>query len=245
MRQLWIIPALMLCSLSHAETQTEQPTEWALPTIWGESTEAPEQKPYQLPRFDESTQGDHYTQIRPLAEAPALDPDALFTSIQNCYPEPSKFRLELDLEASYRDRKTYDLTGSEIGQHYIGIVARMPLYSANEMSRQRLQEHKRRTETAAAIGALMTALANRNNAVRELGLFSSLEARSQVRVAQGVAETAEQVGYLTSVAAAHAAVIRAEAAIVEQRLALSGQCADGPDRTRMAAWLKRITELPR
>jgi hypothetical protein len=210
---------------------------------WAEPAEAvPKPKPYRLPKFQGGA--DHYTQIPPLVPSPGVDVDALYRSVIDCYPEPSKFRLDVDLETSYRDRTTYDLTGAAVGQHYVGIVARMPLYSATELNREREREYRRRTDTAKTVGALVKALADRDTAIRQLGLYSSLEARAQVRVAQGVAETGEQVKYLEKVAAAHEAQISAETALIEHRLALVAQCADDT-ASQLNAYLTRLTALKR
>ncbi|WP_051227871.1 hypothetical protein [Oceanospirillum beijerinckii] len=233
---LFILGLLFLAPPARAETpattdppaaESPEPTFWqTIPIFSGPAEPVPEIKTYQLPRFDPEAQGNHHTPIAPLQLAPAIDYDALYQATLNCYPEKSKFGLEVELEGAYRNRKTYDYTGSEIGQHYIGVVARMPLYSASELNREREKEYKRRTDTAATIGAFLSALAKRNHAIRELGLYQSLEARSQIRVMQGVAETAEQVRYLERVAQAQEALISAETAIAQHRLSLIASCSD-------------------
>src|SRR5690606_10273910 len=238
------IPALPLAiALSAvAAPETEPAPPWyTVKNPWAEPAEAvPKPKPYRLPKFQGGA--DHYTQIPPLAPSPGVDVDALYRSVIDCYPEPSKFRLDVDLETSYRDRTTYDLTGAAVGQHYVGIVARMPLYSATELNREREREYRRRTDTAKTVGALVKALADRDTAIRRLGLYSSLEARAQVRVAQGVAETGEQVKYLEKVAAAHEAQITAETALIEHRLTLVAQCADDT-ASQLNSYLLRLTAL--
>jgi len=102
----------------------------------------------------------------------------------------------------------------------------MPLYSAAELNREREKEYKRRTDTAKTIGDFLAALAKRNHSIRELGLYQSLEARSQVRVMQGVAEATEQVRYLEKVARTQETLIIAETAIAQHRLGLIASCAD-------------------
>ncbi|MFK7161839.1 hypothetical protein V6U78_12415 [Marinospirillum sp. MEB164] len=222
---------------------------WPLHNPWADAatdpTPPPRIQPYELPRFDEQIQGDHHTQIPPLRTAPYVDGDLIFQSVMNCYPEPSKFRLELELEGRYGTRGQYDSTGQiEIGGYYAGIVARMPLYSATELNREREREYMRRTATAETIGQLMAALARRNHAIRELGLYTSLEARSQVRVAQGVVGVDEQVQYLRKVAEAQQALIMAESELVQHRLSLVAQC-DDRQADSVNAYLRRITRLPR
>lgn len=192
----------------------------------GDASPAPLVKPYKLPRFGGEI-GDHWTQTAPIKSAPAVDVEGLFYAVLACYPEKSKFRIEIDLEARYGNRSSYDVSGAEIGQHYAGIVARMPLYSASELSRERDREFKRRTDLGETIGFFIQALAQRNHALRELGLYSSLEARAQIRVAQGVAETTEQVRFLEKVAAAQLSLITAETALIQHRLNLISGCEDG------------------
>lgn len=247
MKKLLLISLLATTATAQDEPQNTAPvtkSAWLeLHNPWAENpTPAPTTQPYRLPRMG-GDHGSYHNPIKPLQTAPAVDSDGLYRSVLACYPEKSKFRLELELQTSYANRETYDYTGSSIGQHYIGVVAKMPLYSATEISREREKEYKRRGDTAAAIGALMSALADRNHAIRELGLYSSLEARSQIRVAQGVAETSEQVGYLERVAAAQRSLIASQAALTQHRLALVSQCADnkaGP----INAYIQRLTRLP-
>lgn len=222
MKNYLFLPLLLLSPLLYAEGDF-----WSRTPIFSGSAEPPpEIKPYQLPRFDPAATGDHYTPIEPLKTAPAVDYDALYTAALRCYPEPSKFGLEVELETAYRSRKTYDYTGADIGQHYIGLVARMPLYSTTELNREREREHRRRTDTAKSIGEFLKALAQRNHALREMGLYQSLEARAQVRVSQGVADTAEQVKYLEKIAKTQESLITAETALAEHRLALISGCSD-------------------
>ncbi|MBB1489601.1 hypothetical protein [Oceanospirillum sediminis] len=221
----------------------EPPTEsfWQIAPIFsGQAEPPPEIRTYQLPRFDNHAQGNHHSAVPPLKLAPAIDYDALYQAALNCYPEKSKFGLEVELEGAFKNRKTYDYTGSEIGQHYIGLVARMPLYSASELNREREREYKRRTETASTIGAFLQALAKRNHSIRQLGLYQSLEARSQIRVQQGVATTAEQVQFLEKVALAQESLITAETALAEHRLGLIAACSD--DKAPLLNdYLKRIS----
>lgn len=220
--------------------------EWNIKNLWAEpegERKVPRVKPYELPRFGAGyNEGDHHTQIPPLQLAPYVDGEGIFYAALNCFPEKSKFRLELDLEGRYSTRTAYDLTdGQELGQYYGAIVARVPLYSATELSREREREYIRRTATAEAVGALMQALAERNHALRELGLYTSLEARSQVRVLQGVADVNEQVGHLNKVASAQKNLIMAETNLVRQRLMLIGQCADDK-ADHLNGYIKNLTK---
>lgn len=223
----------------------EQSEGFKIPNFWfNDGIPPPPQKPYQLPRFDNNYKEDHYTPIAPIKTAPYVSAEKLFYTIVHCYPDLSKFGLELSLEANYKNRNSFDVTNNaSIGRHYIGIVARMPLYSATDLNREREREHSRRAQTAALIGKFMDNLAQRNHAVRELGLYSSLEARSQIRVMQGVADTTEQVRYLERVAKAQRDLITAEAMLVRYRLEMVAMCANDK-ATRISHYIKRLSKLP-
>jgi hypothetical protein len=119
----------------------------------------------------------------------------------------------------------------------------MPLYSTTEQSRERQWEYQRRTATATAVAAFTQALADRNYAYRMMGLYLSLEARSQQRVAQGVANISEQVTLLEKVASTHRDVLGHEAKLVEHRLALVAMCeeAQSPIVNR---YLEQLAHLP-
>lgn len=235
---------LSINSATAAEQAESAPLVWQISNPFSEPTDPPPKaEPYKLPRFDGSMAGDHYTAVPPIRHAPAVDAEALYHAVLSCYPERSKFSIEIDLEGAYRDRRVYDSTGSQIGQHYIGIVARMPLYSSTELSRERDREYKRRTDTADTVARFMQALADRNHAHREIGLYSSLEARAQVRVAQGIAMTEEQVRYLEKVAKAQRSLIQSETDLIKHRLALVGQCSD-TQANRINGYIKELAYLP-
>ena len=240
-RALYLI-LLLVCSTLIAAEETKT---FEIPNFWfNDGEDPPPQKPYKLPRFDPHYEENHYTPIAPLKMAPYIDAELLFTTINNCYPEPSKFGIDVSLEANYGNRTGFDINGASIGRHYIGIVARMPLYSATELNREREREHMRRAQTAALIGSFMTQMAKRNHAVRELGLYSSLEARSQVRVLQGVTDTGEQVRYLEKVADAQRNLITAEALLIRYRLEMVAMCENGKAGA-ISSYIKRLTRLPK
>ena len=69
-------------------------------------------------------------------------------------PEPTRFNMELDLEARLRTEGVVTADNAILGKEYIGIVASMPLFSASKMNRQREREYVRRTATAELIGRL-------------------------------------------------------------------------------------------
>lgn len=163
-----------------------------------------------------------------------------------CYPEKSKFKIDLNLIAGVRSNfDEYDNDDwPEISDHYIGIVGKMPLYSTTEQSRERQWEYQRRVATATTVAAFVQSLAERNYAYRLMGLYLSLEARSQARVEKGVANVAEQVTYLEKVASTHKEVLAHEAKIVEYRLALVAMCDNG-QADSMNTYLQRLAVLPK
>ena len=208
----------------------------------GKKQAPPEVKPFVLPTLT-GEQVDFQGYMNPLVPAPVLDSDGIFQQAINCYPEPTKFNMELDLEAGLRTEGVVTADHVTLGKEYIGIVASMPLFSASEMNRQREREYVRRTATSELIGRFLTAIAVRNHAQRETTLYRALEARSQVRVKKGVVSTDEQVAYMEKLMAAHKTLIQAEADITATRLAIAGQCSDDK-RPVLNNWLKRVSALP-
>jgi hypothetical protein len=136
--------------------------------------DAPKVEPFQLPTFD-GRAGTTNEYIEPLVEAPRVDADAIYAATLNCYPGASTWHIDVNLEAGYRTRGATGLDDTGIGGHYVGIVARMPLYSISELEREQSREAQRRAETAALVGQYISALNKRNTAHRELGLYSALE----------------------------------------------------------------------
>jgi hypothetical protein len=93
------------------------------------------------------------------------------------------------------------------------------------------------------VADFIAAIASRNHAIRELTLYRGLEARSALRVQQGISEAREQVTYLEKVAASHETLIKQEAKIMESRLKLSGMC-DPVNEKKINHWLKTISAVP-
>jgi hypothetical protein len=187
--------------------------------------------PYQIPTF--SGKENSFKQhgfAPPMQPAMEIDSDLLFRSVVNCFPERVPWGLELDAVAGarYVDQNnsitTFDTSG--LAKHYVGVVAKMPLYSAEEINRQRQSEYTRREDVAKNVEAFLSALAAQRRAKRQLGLFTSLEARAQERVALGLADSTEQITYLEKVIDAQSKLDDAEAGLNGARLALVGQCRD-------------------
>ena len=231
-------------------TTTSQPETTTAPAWWpwavgSELEKPPEVKPYQIPTM--AGDGvDYHDQPAPIVKAPAIDADAVFSQVIACYPERSKFNIDVDLRAAIRSSDVLDLqdTATGLGKSYVGIVASMPLYSGKELDREKEREYQRRKDTAKAVADFISAIAGRNHAVRELALYRSLEARSAVRVKEGITEATEQVGYLEKVASAQDKLISEEAKIMESRLLLAGMC-DPKNAQTIGGWLKKISAVPK
>lgn len=196
----------------------------------------PDIRPYEIPRFSgrgrSADRGDadtdfHY--IPPVKLSKLLDADAIYRMAINCFPERPQWGLELKAVAGARltdDNRvsTFDTAG--LARYYAGIVAEMPIYSADELHRVRQEETRRRAEAATHVAALLKALADRDRALRMIGIGESVEAREQFRISQDVGTAETQIGYLKEVAGAYGDLAAANAAIVAARLALAGQCRD-------------------
>jgi hypothetical protein len=234
---IWI----SLCAFSAAYAN-----DWGISVPWEEAEVLPpEIKPYELPTL--KGKAPHYNVPTPaLTPAPKVDPDAIFNTVLKCYPEKSKFKLDLNLVAGMKSNiDEYDPEGwPEITEHYIGIVGKMPLYSTTEQSRERQWEYQRRTATATSVASFTQSLADRNYAYRLMGLYLSLEARAQLRVKKGVANVSEQVALLEKVASSHRDVLAHEAKIVEHRLALVAMC-EATYTDQMNRYLQKLAYLPR
>ncbi|TXH62531.1 MAG: hypothetical protein E6Q84_01135 [Thiothrix sp.] len=232
------------------EVDTEISKDTATAPAWwpwkpgSELEKPPDVKPYQIPTM--AGDGlDYHAKPAPIVQAPAIDADAVFSRVIACYPEKSKFDIDVDLRAAIRSSDVLDLedTATGLGKSYVGIVASMPLYSGKELDREKEREYQRRKDTAKAVSDFVTAIAGRNHAVRELALYRSLEARSAVRVKEGITEATEQVGYLEKVASSQEKLIGEEAKIMESRLLLAGMC-DPANAKTIGGWLKTISAVP-
>ena len=219
------------------------PSYW--PWAEGEAEKPPEIQTYHLPTLA----GDgvnYHAKPAPLAKAPALNPDAVYQTVLSCYPEKSNFSIDVALRASVRSTEVLDESdlSSGLGKSYVGIVANMPLYSSQELNREREREYMRRKDTAKAVADFISAIAGRNQSMRELALYRSLEARSAIRVQSGIVEATEQVGYLEKVATAQEKLVKEETQIIESRLLLAGMC-DPANAAKVGGWLERLSQLPK
>ena len=94
----------------------------------GEEQTPPEVKPFKLPSLTGEAV-DFHGYLPPLVAAPRLDADGIFEQAVNCFPEASKFKVEVTLEGGLRSQDILTADNTHIGKSYAGIVARMPLYS--------------------------------------------------------------------------------------------------------------------
>lgn len=194
-------------------------------------------QPFLLPTYSGESPSLHAPD-KPPAPGPAPDARDLYERALACWPVRSLFRGEVTLEGRLRnERGLYldDSNGVSSGgsRASAALVARLPLYSAIELDREREREWSRRVRVAESAGAFVSVLAERDKLRRQLDLLRALERRSQERVRAGVAETAEQVGFMEKVAGAEGEIVRLSGLLQKARIELLGNChenqADGLD----------------
>jgi hypothetical protein len=117
----------------------------------------PKVKPYEIPTF--GPKRNYRDAPAQWQKAPKIDGDAIFRMVIACYPSKSRWNLDVDLQAAVRTANAVDITGTEIGKSTVGIVARMPLYSATELDREREREYRRRSDTASKVADFVGHLA--------------------------------------------------------------------------------------
>lgn len=209
----------------------------------GEQQDITKIQPYQIPRFNGKT--DDFQHISPIKKSKPIDGDEVFRMIVNCFPERSRWdgwKIKAQGGLRYSEKNTISvLDESGLARHYVGIVAEMPLFAPDETYRQQEQERGRRKDIAGNIAELLKSMADRDRALRKIGIAESVEARSQLRVQRGIAPAEEQIGYLKDVANAVGDLDAANAAIAGARITLSGQCRAGAAE-QVNDYLTRITK---
>lgn len=212
--------------------------------------------PYTLPTYDGKRDG---TKAPPTGEyklAAAPNAKELFDMVVSCWPERSWLRAELAAESRITRRVSdaqnnttmFDpvagqyTTSSAGTDKYVGVVFRIPLFSAIELDKEREREIMRRSKIADGVGEYVTALAEYQMHERELRLMSSLERRAQERVAAGVTETNEQVKYLERVAQLDRSMVGQKARLIKSRMSLQGMCAENK-AWLIDEYLKRFKEV--
>jgi hypothetical protein len=236
---------LAIFAVSPAPTFAEEKGSSTAGNLWPWSSQnakdPPKVQPYEVPTF--GAKRNFRDAPAQWQKAPKIDGDAIFRMVVACYPNKSRWNLDVDLQAAVRNQNMVDVTGTVIGQHTVGIVARLPLYSATEMDREREREYKRRTDTAGKVAEFIGQLATRNQALRTLALAAAMESRAQIRVNEGIADAEEQIKYLDKVAAAENQLITAEAKAMDARLSLVAMCRD-EEADAVNAYLTDLAHLP-
>lgn len=205
----------------------------ALSCTAGAADAPPPPPPWVLPTFDPANDAGPVVDqqlprpARPPAPAPrraAFEAGRAMSLVADCWPSPSWFRPEIGLEI--RSGQKFGQVGQndQTQANYVGIVARMPLYSASELDKEYEREAGRMQQAAVAVGQIVEGLAAAQRARRETELYEALERRAQVRVSEGVAITAEQVSALKEVATAHTGAAQAAAKLIAYRLHLQSLC---------------------
>lgn len=205
-----LVLAMAGCSAEPSKAAAEGGKKiWELPTFTGE-------KPT------------HFAPEKPAVAGELPDPRKLYDTALECWPAPSFFKAEVGVEGRLRsDRVNYvDDNGTQSGasRAAVALVARIPLYSAMDLDREREREYMRRVKVADAVGVFYTALTDRERARRQLALMRAMERRAQERVKIGVTETAEQVTYMEKVAVIEGDLLKLRGQIEKSRLELIGHC---------------------
>lgn len=179
-------------------------------------------EPFQLPLYSQSdSSGD-------VSIAPLFDMDGVLLKMIRCLPKKSKFKLELDVVTRVGSNGgVFDSNVGQLGRYYIGIVGKMPLYSAAEVDRSLKWESEIRLKISQLIGSIANNVVRVRTALREMGLYLALERRAQRRIKAGIAFTEEQVKYLEKVISSRKMRNEAIAAINVSRLELVALCRSG------------------
>jgi hypothetical protein len=221
----WLLAALLVVAPSKGEEKRETESEEG------------DKKPFILPTYS-GEKTSHHAPPKPKPAGPFPEPREIYDYALRCWPAPSYMRAEVSLEGRAQNVSTtgVDETGAVrfLGRNSAALVARIPLFSATELDREREREYTRRTKLADSVGNFITALTDRHKTNRELELMRALEKRSQKRVQIGVTDTSEQVQYLQKVVTLEGELVKQRGMLEKSRLELIGHCradeADGMDR---------------
>jgi hypothetical protein len=187
-------------------------------------------EPFALPTYDGSA-GIKAPINTPHPQKAALDVRSLWRRVGDCYPAKSYFRPELVLQSRLSSAKgSYvDDNGQTTANNRasVSLVLSVPLYSSKELDTEREREYRRRITVADNVATLAETRAKIQVARRELDLIRALEQRAQARVKIGVAETAEQVKYLTRVVELENELVLQQAKLQNAQLQLEAHCENG------------------
>jgi hypothetical protein len=160
----------------------------------------------------------------PLRIDPGPDSTYLFHRVLSCWPARSWFRPELALEMRAGQRSaTYDGGGSGSGA---AVVFRAPIYSEQDLDREREREAARREKVAGSVSTFIENLVQHRLVDRELEIWKGAEAWSARRVREGVAATAEQQEAEKRVYLLEIKRVETLGKVVNARLHLVGLCSD-------------------
>lgn len=181
---------------------------------------------YQIPTFSDEITDYHI--ISAPNPAKTVDADLITKTVNSCYPVPAiNFDVSLKVGTNFRPAQTSStIQTADSASYYAGIVASLPLYSGVEIDKEQKIAIERKEKTASLVAQMLTALSTKRRAERMLNLYSSLEKRSQKRVANGIVSVDEQIGFLEKVATTQGELDDANAKIEGSRLALIHQCTD-------------------
>ncbi len=181
--------------------------------------------PYQVPTFTGETT-DWHTMKPAINPAKTVNADLIVETINHCYPVPAmNIEIGLKVGTTFKPPSTGQTVQSlDASQYYAGIVATMPLYSGVEIDKEQKLAIDRKLNTAAVVSTMLTALSTKRRAERMLGLYLSLEKRSQKRVQEGIVAVEEQIAMLEKVATTQGELDAANAQIEGSRLSLIHQC---------------------
>lgn len=181
--------------------------------------------PYQVPTFT-GENADWHKMKPAINPAKTVNADLIVETVNHCYPVPP-MNIEIGLRSglTYRPPSTGAMVQTlDASQYYAGIVATMPLYSGVEIDKEQKLAIDRKLKTVDAVAQMLTALSTKRRAERLLGLYLSLEKRSQKRVQEGIVSVDEQIIALEKVAITQGELDTANATIEGSRLSLIHQC---------------------
>jgi hypothetical protein len=157
------------------------------------------------------------------------DSRELYQRTLDCWPNTQHMKAEVAIEGrvSQRNDGWIYSNGYPASGNSASLVARLPLYSATEMEREREREWTRRRRAAEAVGQWLSQVSDRQRIKQQLELMKSLEHRARLRVLAGIVDSSEQVHYMEKVAELDGQLMRQHGLIQRSRLELLGFCAPG------------------
>lgn len=172
--------------------------------------------------------------VKPLESMPIYSGEILLKEVLSCYPSKTLFKMRVDLvgraNSSDNGISTYSQEyGQSVMGTYVGIEARIPLYSDIELSKERKWEEERRQAVAQNVGVLLKSFSVAQISKRKIAIRKTLEARQAKRVAAGVAFTAEHVQEVEQLFQSELDYHTAMADIENSRTALIGLCMEGKE----------------